>query len=153
MHVTIIYATYSNSTALAAQHLVDCLKDSEHRVELLTAAEASAASLEQPDLLILASPSWDYNGQQGMPHEDFEALQQRLGDIHLDGKPTAVLALGDSNFTYFCGAAAHLSEWLQKLGAKEVVPPLKIDQYYTDENGAKEQIAGWIKALMVLATP
>ncbi len=137
MKITLVYATYSNSTALAGEHLASLLKTAGHTVELLTANEATAEALQQPDLLILASPSWDYSGEQGMPHEDFTDLQLRLGNTFtLSGKPTAIMALGDSSFTYFCGAATHLTQWLTEKGGKEVLPPLKIDQYYANEQAA-----------------
>lgn len=150
MQVTIIYATYSNSTALATEFVQEWLKKAGHEVQRVLVAEATAEMFQSPDLLILASPSWDYNGQQGMPHEDFEPVQARLGDLRLDGKPTAVLGLGDTNFTHFCGATEHLTEWLQARGATAVVAPLKIDQYYVNEAAAKEQILAWIKSIVVL---
>ncbi|MBP7876199.1 flavodoxin domain-containing protein [Candidatus Woesebacteria bacterium] len=153
MTATVLYATYSNSTALASEHLVDLLKAAGHTVELLTASEATAEALQQPDLLILASPSWDYDGEQGMPHEDFTDLQSRLGDTFaLSGKQTAIMALGDSSFTYFCGAATHLTHWLTEKGGKEVLPPLKIDQYYANEQAAQQQIADWSKSLLSAVT-
>lgn len=151
MNITIVYATYSNSTALATELIETFLKKADHTVTRVLASEATAEMFQSPDLLILASPSWDYNGQQGMPHEDYEGLQARLADLRLEGKPTAVLALGDTNFTHFCGAAAHLTEWLEGKGAVSVVPPLKIDQYYVNEAAAKEAILAWISSLLVVA--
>jgi flavodoxin len=148
MNISIVYATYSNSTLLASEVLKNALTAQGHVVSLHTAADATSEALTTPELLILASPSWDYDGQQGMPHEDFAALQQRVGAVGLNGKPTAVLALGDSSFTYFCGAADHLTEWLKTNGASEAAAPLKIDQYYADEVGAQKLIADWATTLM-----
>lgn len=151
MNISIVYATYSNSTALATELIETILKKADHTVQRVLVSEATAEVLTSPDLLILASPSWDYNGQQGMPHEDYEGLQARLPELRLDGKSTAVLALGDMNFTHFCGAAAHLTEWLEEKGAVALVPPLKIDQYYVNEAAAKEAILAWISSLLVVA--
>ncbi len=112
------------------------------------ATEATLDTLQQPDVLIFASPSWDYNGEQGMPHEDLTALQQRLGTTQLNSKPTAVMALGDSSFTYFCGAAEHLTTWLREKGGVELLPALKIDSYYANEDLALQQITAWSKDLL-----
>lgn len=147
MMITLIYATYSNSTFLASELLSKELTANGHTVALHTAAEATLELLQQSEVLIFASPSWDYNGEQGMPHEDFTALQARLSDAALNNKLVAVMALGDSSFTYFCGAADHLSTWLAEKGGKEVIAPLKIDQYYANEQAAQQQIADWSKAL------
>jgi flavodoxin len=147
MIITIVYATYSNSTFLASEQLSKELTAIGYTVALYTAAEATLELLQQPDLLIFASPSWDYNGEQGMPHEDFTAMQARLSDVALNNKLVAVMALGDSSFTDFCGAATHLSTWLAEKGGTEVVPPLKIDQYYANEQAAQQQIADWSKAM------
>ena len=148
MQISIIFATYSNSTALACDVLAAELTAAGHTVQQETAAAATLESLQKPDLLILASPSWDYNGEQGMPHEDFTALRARLDAVSLANKPTAVMALGDSSFTYFCGAATHLRTWLEEKGGKTVIEPLKIDQYYANENLAQEQIKAWGKQLL-----
>lgn len=153
MQITIVYATYSNSTALACEQLCQLLTNAGHSVSLQTATETTKDTLLKPELLVLASPSWDYNGQQGMPHEDFLTMQQAVGDVALQGKLTAILALGDSSFTYFCGAADHLTKWLADHGGKAVVPPLMIDQYYANEATARQQIADWSTQLLdALAT-
>lgn len=148
MQITIVFATYSNSTAIASQHLFNSFQSAGHTPLLVEAAQATVETLESPDILIFASPSWDYNGQQGMPHEDFTALQERLAQTKLDGKPTAVLALGDSSFTYFCGAAGHLTAWLKDKGGAEIIPALKIDQFYANEVAAQQQIDDWSKEIL-----
>ena len=152
MNITIIYATYSNSTALASEYLAKVFRDAGHTTSVVTALDSAIETFQDPDLLILASPSWDYNGQQGMPHEDFSTIQPRLESVSLKGKPTAVMALGDSSFTYFCGAATHLSQWLTGKGGVEAVSPLKIDQYYANEALAQQQITDWSKQLLAKLT-
>lgn len=147
MNVTLVYGTYSNSTALAAQDLQVELEKLGHSILLLQAQELTPEVLAKSSFLILASPSWDYNGEQGMPHEDFTQFHQQHPDLQLSGLPFAVMGLGDSSFTYFCGAVDHLTKWFTQYGAKSMIDSLKIDQYYIDENAAKEAIAGWAQAL------
>ena len=147
MKLTVIYATYSNSTALAAEYLAQQLRVHGHQVELIRAAETEEATFADADGIIFASPSWDYNGQQGMPHEDFTILQQRLPKLPVRGKKLAVMGLGDTSFTYFCGAVDHLHTWLQDSGGELTTEALKIDGYYADEVKAQQQIAAWAEKI------
>ncbi len=132
---------------MAAENLAQNLTDLGHTATTLMAAQTRLEDLAAADVCVLASPSWDHLGQEGVPHEDFIMLMQQLENAQLPQKPMAVLALGDSSYTVFCGAAAHLQKFILKIGAREVLPPLKIDHYYGDEKLAQQQILTWAKEL------
>lgn len=148
MHISIVYATYSGSTMTASQLLTDELVASGVEVQQLLAAETSPEQLQHSDLIIFGSPSWDYKGKQGMPHEDFEGLMQRFAGHSFPDKKTAIFGLGDSNYTHYCGAVVHLQTFVEQLKLKELVEPLKIDQFYVDEVTHTQAIKDWAKQIL-----
>ena len=143
MNIVLVYATYSNSTFMASEVLAEQLRAVGHTVTVELARTAQAGALLLADAVILASPSWDYNGQQGMPHEDFEQFATHLSGSDLTQKPVAIMGLGDSSYQYFCGAVGHLEKLVTNLNGKLIVPSLKIDQYYMNEPAATQQITAW----------
>lgn len=143
MHISIVYATYSNSTGLATELLEAELTKMGHTVSRTMIGNTTAEALQQSEFLVIASPSWDYQGQQGMPHEDFSTFHEANPELNLNGKPIAIMGLGDSSFTFFCGAVDHLTEWFESYGAITEVESLKIDQYYFNESAAKAQVVAW----------
>ncbi len=145
MQISIVYGTYSNSTGLATELLESELIKMGHTVARMLISCATPAALQAAEFLVIASPSWDYQGQQGMPHEDFTKFHETNPNLDLNGKPIAIMGLGDSSFTLFCGAVDHLTQWFESYGALTEVEPLKIDQYYFDEAHAKQQILAWAK--------
>lgn len=147
MSITIVYATYSNSTGLATELLEQELVQLGNEVQRVMVNQATPETFTAAKFLVLASPSWDYQGEQGMPHEDFTKFHEENPELPVNGKPIAVMGLGDSSFTYYCGAVGHLTEWFESYGAITQVEPLKIDQYYFNEPKAKEQIVAWAKQI------
>lgn len=147
MNIFLLYATYSNSTALASEDLKMELEKFGYKVDLKQISEISPEEMQKAEFLLLASPSWDYNGEQGMPHEDFLTFKDANPTLQLANKPFAVMGLGDSSFTYYCGAVDHLTKWFSNFGGQPIIAPLKIDQYYVNETEAKQAIAEW--AVMV----
>lgn len=148
MKVALIYATYSNGTFSAAQTLKAALEERGHQVNMVLAKDVQVPQLQEADLIVLASPSWDYNGTQGMPHEDYEVFRVTVGTTTFPDKKFAILGLGDSTYTYFCGAVTHLDELVKNLKGTLIHEPLKIDQYYMDEPGNTQKVKDWAIGLM-----
>ena len=148
MKILLVYATYSNSTLMASEVLKEELESAGHTVQLVQVRDSQPKTWSEHDLVILASPSWDFNGQQGLYHEDYEDLKNRLGDMTLLGQRMAIMGLGDHTFTYYCGCVDHLEEMVQKLQAKLVIPSLKLDQYYLNEATCQKQIREWARVLI-----
>lgn len=143
MNILLIYATYSGSTMSASQVLSDTLAEQGHQVSMQLVTETTADQLTQAEALILASPTWDYNGHEGMPHEDFLPFMEQHKDLKMPGKPVAILGLGDQNYSHFCGAVGHMEEYVRGLEMNLVVESLKIDQFYMDEPGNTEKVKNW----------
>lgn len=147
MNILLIYATYSGGTFAAAQYLEQLLKEKQYDVTVKNVMDVNPDELHTPDLVVLASPSWDIDGAQGMPHEDMGAFQAKVGETAYPQKPFAIMGLGDSNYTFFCGAVDHLEKWVQDKQGVIKVPSLKLDQYFFNEDARKQEIADWAAQL------
>lgn len=147
MNILLLYATYSGSTMAASQVAQQVLQAKGHTVTLQEVRETQPEQFLDADVVVLASPSWDFHGQEGMPHEDYLEVFKLFAGQTFPTKKFAVMGLGDTNFTKFCGSADHLENWVEQLGGTLALPTLRIDQYYfnEDENGQKVQL--WAEQL------
>jgi flavodoxin I len=98
-------------------------------------------------VILLVSPSWDYHGEEGMPHEDYLAVFKTFDGVNFPTKKYAVMGLGDTNFTKFCGAADHLESWVSQLGGQLLVPSLRLDQYYFNEDENAQKVRLWAESI------
>lgn len=142
-----VYATYSNSTFLATSILETELVSADHEVSLNLVSEVDIEQFKNVDLVIFTSPSWDNNGVQGLPHQDYDGFRERLGNITFPGHKFAIMGLGDSTYTYFCGAVGHLEKMVEKMQGTLVIPSLKIDQFYIFEQERTAEIKQWAAEL------
>ncbi len=147
MNILIVYATYSNSTFTAVHLAAEELQAAGHTVELVLARDAHVTHLQNAAVVILASPSWDYHGEQGQPHEDYLLFNSVTADSSFPGKKFAVLGLGDSSYTYFCGAVAHLEKIVERFQGHLFIESLKIDQFYMFEDEASKKVREWARAV------
>lgn len=147
MHILLAYATYSNSTFTAVHTLAEELTQRGHTCEIILARDVQTPQIEQTDVVLLASPSWDYSGQQGMPHEDYEVFRKNVGSTTFPGKKFAIMGLGDTNYTYFCGAVGHIEEMVTELQGQLVIESLKLDQFYIYEQENTVKIKQWAAQL------
>ncbi len=146
MNILLVYATNSGTTQTVAQMVSDALTQAGHTVTLKEAFQATPEDFTSPQAIILGSPSWDFDGKEGQPHEDYVPLMGKMQTTTIE-KPFAVFALGDSSYKYFCGAADHLEEFVKNLKGTLVTPALRIDKYYSDMNGNNEKVMAWVEEL------
>lgn len=147
MRIFVVYATYSNSTFLATKILETELVKAGHQVTLSLVAETAVDQLGNFDLVIFTSPSWDNNGVQGLPHQDYDGFREKLAETTFPGHKFAIMGLGDSTYTYFCGAVTHLEKMVEKMQGTLVLPSLKLDQFYIYEQERTQEIKDWATAL------
>lgn len=143
MNILLVFATNSGTTMTAAQTINDKLATKGHMVTMKEARETTPADFDSPQAVIVGSPSWDFEGHEGMPHEDYLPLIEQLKTKVLENKPMAVFGMGDSSYKHFCGAVDHLEELVKTMKGKLVVPSLRIDKFYSDQTGNMEKINKW----------
>ncbi len=148
MDTLLIYATNSGGTAQAAQMIADILTSKGHTVTVKEAKNAGPTDITAAPFVIMGSPSWDYNGMDGQPLPEMVELIDRCKDIQLEGKPCAVFGLGDSNYTYFCGAVTYLEAFIKRAKGTLVLPSLKVDGFYMRPE-AGEHITKWADELTI----
>lgn len=146
MNILLVYATNSGSTAQAAQMIADALAGKGHTVSVKDAKAATPEDVMAASFFILGSPSWDHDGMEGQPLPEMEEFIARCKDVTLNGKPCAVFGLGDSSYTYFCGAVTYLEAFIKRTGGVLIVPSLKVDGFYMKPD-ASENITKWANAL------
>lgn len=143
MNILLMYATYSGSTEVASKLAQQTLQTKGHTVTLKKALTVTPEDISAADVVIAASPSWDYHGEEGMPHEDYQEVFKNFAGKTFPGKKFAVLGLGDTHFAKFCGAANHLENWVNQLGATLAVTSLRLNQYYFNEKENSEKVKWW----------
>lgn len=142
MNILLVYATNSGSTAAAAQLITDVLSAKGHTVTVKDAKAATPQDVIAAPFFILGSPSWDHDGLEGQPLPEMEELIARCKEVILNGKPCAVFGLGDSSYTYFCGAVTYLEAFIKRTGGTLIVPSLKVDGFYMKPD-ASGSITTW----------
>lgn len=146
MRITIIYATNSGSTYLVSKKIESLLKK-KHQISVVEAKNASIKNIDNADLVLFGSPSWDFDGHEGYPHRAMLTLMEQLRAHPFNGKQCAVFGCGDTSYTNFCGAVDHLEEFVKQQNGKLVIESLRIDGYYFDEKNNLAKVEKWIEPI------
>ncbi|MBI4067205.1 flavodoxin domain-containing protein [Candidatus Gottesmanbacteria bacterium] len=147
MNILLIYASNSGGTFLSSGIIVDVLKKHQHSVVVKNVREADPSEIGNYDLIILGSPSWDYQGKEGQPHQDYLPFLEKAKDKNFPGKPFAIYGLGDSSFAYFTGAVDHLENFVKNIGGKLITTSLRIDGFYFDQENNEKKVTDWAEDL------
>lgn len=146
MNILLVFATNSGTTQTVAQIIADALTAGGHAVTVKEARSTTPEDFTSPQAVILGSPSWDFDGNEGFPHEDLLSLMDKMKAVTV-AKPFAVFGLGDSSYKFYNGAVDHLEEFVKNIGGTLVTPSLKIDKYYSDIEGNNTKINVWLEEL------
>lgn len=152
MRVAIIYSTNSGSTYQAATMIADVLEKRKYDVALKRADQADAHTLDQADLILLGSGTWEWV-QEGKPR-----LEGQLQDLmrnflaRLDarkyaGQKFAIFACGDSSYTSFAAAADHLEAFVKQAGGQLICPSLRLDQFYFHLEKNRQRVVDWAEKI------
>ncbi len=150
MNILLVYATNSGTTMSTAQAVNDKLVAKGYAVTMKEARDCSEADFSSPDAIVIGSPSWDFEGHEGMPHEDWLPLMEKLKTQTLENKKFAVFGLGDSSYKHFCGAVDHMEELVKTVKGTLVVPSLRVDKFYSDQTGNMDKINAWADSLIAV---
>lgn len=143
MKILIVYATNSGGTQLAVQIVQETLAKHNVTSEIKEVRDISGDEFANFDLVILASPSWDYEGVEGQPHPDYKPFMEKVKAMDLTGRKFAVVGLGDSSYTYFCGAVKILEDFIKSVKGELLTESLKIDGFYLDQQKSSLQLTDW----------
>jgi flavodoxin I len=147
MKILILFATYSYGTQTVSDAVREFLTGKGHDVLVKHINDASPKDVDGYDLTILASPSWDYEGVEGQPHEGFISFIKQSENISMQGKKFAIVGLGDSTYAHFCGAVDHLEAFVKKTNGTLVHPSLRIDKFYFNQEENLQKLNAWLEDL------
>jgi flavodoxin I len=148
MKILVLFATYSGGTQIVADTIEKTLLNNGHSVTKQNPKLTTVEDISSSDIIILCSPSWDVNGKDGQPHEDFFSLIERAKNSLFEGKQFAIVGLGDSSYPHFCGAVAVLESFVSEKRGTLKSPSLRIDGFFYDEPKHTKTIDGWIHTVI-----
>lgn len=146
MKILIVYATNTGNTYLAAQIIRDMLSH-YHKVTLTNANDTPPNIIDDYDLILLGSSSWDWQGKEGHPIQSMINYLESLNTTKIQGQKFVVFGCGDTDFKLFCGAVDKITDFISATGGQIVSEPLKIDKFYTDVLHKVEQVKAWANSL------
>jgi len=147
MNILLLYATYSGGTLTASHVLTEKLSSHGHSVTMQDVHEQVPEILDGHDLVILASPSWEFEGKDGHPHIFYMEFMKKAQEKTMQGSKFAVMGLGDTAYPNFCGVVKHLEEFIQKLQGEKIIDSLRIDGYFYSEEEHNNHIHAWADEL------
>jgi flavodoxin I len=141
----IIFASTSGHTEHVVQTLGSALETEGMEVTFQRAEEAGSDDVLLGDMLILACGTWNTGGKEGQLNMHMDALLRgRANEVDLQGKPCAVIALGDDRYYYTGRATEHLMQFIMQHNGKSCCPPLLI---VNEPYGQEEKVQDWGKKL------
>ena len=151
MNVLVAYATNSSGTLVSSVIVANKLITANHTVAHKDIRTVRPDELASYDLIVFGSPSWDYKSKEGrlegQPHEFFRKFMSDAKDLKLPDKRFAIFGLGDTAYINFCGAVDHLLKFVEGMGGKLVIDPLRIDGFYFNQPENEKKVMTWAEKL------
>lgn len=140
----VAYASQTGNAELLARQTSETLRVAGIANQLCEFDELDAATLQGTERILFLTSTYG----EGDPPDAAARFAQRLmarSDLALGRLHYAVLALGDSAYTSFCGFGRALDAWLAARGAQALFPRVEVDR------SAAPAIAAWRQQLSHLA--
>jgi len=139
----IAYASQTGTAEEMARLTADAFRLAGVRVQLTALSALDAAALEKAERILFVVSTYG----EGDPPDNAALFTQRLigQAVPLDHLHYALLTLGDSSYTHFCGFGRQLDGWLEACGARALFPAIEADRCDPDS------IAAWYRQLSHLA--
>ena len=133
------FASQSGFAERLAWQTAGQLQAAGHGVQVRALASLSAECLGQADKALFVVSTFG-DGEAPDSARGFE--RKLLGQaLSLNGLSYAVLALGDRQYSSFCGFARRLHDWLDRQGARSLFAPVEVD------NGDSCALDAWQRQL------
>ena len=128
----ILYGTHTGRSKLIASQLAEQLKRNGVDVQTFALDEYKTRQLNtETNLVFIVSTHGE--GEPPAMAEDFHQFITGKRAPQLPNLNYAVVALGDKSYKLFCKTGTDIDQALAKLGAKSILPVLKLDVDYEDD--------------------
>lgn len=140
----VAYASQTGNAELLARQTGETLRVAGIACHVCEFDELDAATLQGAERILLLASTY---GEGDAPDAGARFAQSLMArnDLRLDQLHYAVLALGDSAYSNFCGFGRALDRWLAACGAQPLFPRIEVDR------SAPPAIAAWRQQLSHLA--
>ena len=153
MLILIAYATNSGGTYEAGKIIKELSEKKGHDVMLTSVTDLSTEQIDKSDFVFFGSNSWDGKSKEGKrlegqlpPH--FHAFKKELGKKTFLGKQCAVYSLGDAHYTYVCGSAEHLKNFLADIKGDLIGEPLRLVGFLFDMEEREKELRTWTEGIL-----
>ena len=153
MLVLISYATNSGGTYEAGKIIKELAEKDGHDVMLMSVIDTKAEHINKADFVFFGSNSWDGHTKEGKrlegqlpPH--FHKFKEDLGNKKFAGKRCSVYGLGDIHYTYVCGSAEHLKNFVKEIEGELVGEPLRLAGFLYDMNEKVDELSDWANGIL-----
>lgn len=147
MKLLILYASNSGSTLSVANTIYKVLLEDFNEIKLENANNFDVTQFTNYDVILIGSPSWLVNDQEGQPLEPILEIINNPQTPALSNKLATAFGCGDRSYALYCNAVDIVEDFLLQKGAKIIVPPLKVDSYYFEQNENDDKVVAWAKIL------
>lgn len=131
---------------MAGEVIKDILSK-DFSVTMKNASETGLQDADNYDVFILGSPTWDYEGKEGMPHEMMAELLSKWQEKSFAGKRFAVYGCGDKMFVEFCAAVDYMEKFVASVGGQLVLTSLRLDNFFFELDKNTELVKKWASNL------
>ncbi len=142
LKILLVYATNSAGTFVVAD-IINNILAKDFSVNMLNASETGLNDADNYDVIILGSPTWDYGGRDGMPHEMMMELLNKWQHKSLAQKQFAVFGCGDKMFVEFCAAVDYMEKFIDSAGGRLLLPSLRLNNFFFELDNNTELAKKW----------
>ncbi len=138
--LTVLFATMTGNAEDCALRASKKLQDLGHATRMANMRDASPADLGAAKTVLILVSTWG----AGEPPDDAIPYWEKVKKLPADalaGVRYAVFALGDANYSSFCGFGKECDEVFERLGAAQLLPRIDCD---LDHDG---RLDGWIEQI------
>jgi len=130
--LTILYGTHTGRSKTLATKLSDQLLQRNIEVKIIALDEYKSRELStETHVVFIVSTHGE--GEPPAMAEDFHAFITGKRAPQLSGLNYSIVALGDKSYRLFCKTGTDIDNALSKLGAKSILPILKLDVDFEEE--------------------
>lgn len=146
LKILLVYATNSGGTYVVGELVKDILSK-DFSVTMQEASETGLHDADNYDVIILGSPTWDFDGKEGMPHEMMMELLNKWQQGSFAGKHFAVYGCGDKMFVEFCAAVDYMEKFAVSVGGRLILPSLRLNNFFFELEKNTELTKQWASEL------